>query len=341
MDPSPEAPRTPALSDPPADPEADRLVRALLEVTGERQVRAILLFGSHMVQASPDRFSAYDLVVVVEDYRAFYDALARAQLSRRSPVLQAALSRVLAPNVIALAPQGWEAGGVAKIMAIEPAALERALSAESPDHFIKGRLIQKVALLHERDAETRRWLGELLERARGEVLEWVGPFLPDSFDAEGAARRMLETSYGGEVRPEAGDRVAQVFAAQRDFLERMMQGVLDDGVRRHVLRKEGGTYRFVRPPTERDRRRVRGYFRRSKARATARWMKHVMTFDNWLDYIARKVERRRGMRVQITPWERRLPYLLLWPKVVRVLRARPARLDASSADRSSRGTGAK
>jgi hypothetical protein len=52
----------------------------------------------------------------------------------------------------------------------------------------------------------------------------------------------------------------------------------------------------------------------------------VVTFDNWLDYIARKVERRTGKRVEITPWERRLPLLLLWPKVVRVLRDRPARL---------------
>ena len=59
-------------------------------------------------------------------------------------------------------------------------------------------------------------------------------------------------------------------------------------------------------------RRVRLYFLRSKLRATARWLKHVVTFDNWLDYIARKVERRTGMRMEIGPWERRLPYLLLF-----------------------------
>ena len=35
--------------------------------------------------------------------------------------------------------------------------------------------------------------------------------------------------------------------------------------------------------------------------ATARWLKHVVTFDNWLDYIARKVQRRTGMRIEITP----------------------------------------
>jgi hypothetical protein len=78
---------------------------------------------------------------------------------------------------------------------------------------------------------------------------------------------------------------------------------------------------------------VRGYFLRSKARATARWLKHVLTFDNWLDYIARKIQRRTGMRVEITPWERRLPLLLLWPKVFRVLMRRPATLGTRGEDR--------
>jgi hypothetical protein len=323
----------PGLLGPPPDPVAERLTGSLLAVAGADQVRAILLFGSHMVQASPDRFSAYDLVVVVESYRAFYDALARAQLSRRSPALQALLNRVLPPNVIALAPEGWDGGAVAKVMVLEPAALERALAPSSPDHFVKGRLVQKVALLHARDAAVARWAGELLERARADVLEWIGPSLPDRFTAGEAALQMLKTSYAGEVRPEAADRVLDVFEVQRPFLEAMMARVLDGAVARGSLVREGGAYRFVRASGSAERRGVRRYFMRSKLRATSRWLKHVVTFDNWLDYIARKVERRTGMRVEITPWERRLPLLLLWPKVFRVLRARPARLERARGER--------
>ena len=332
------APRDPApgLLAPPPDPASERFTRALLDVVGRDQLRAILLFGSHMVRASPDRFSAYDLVVVVESYRAFYDALSRARLSHRSPAVQASLNRVLTPNVIALAPEGWGGGPVAKIMVIEPAALELALSPDSRDHFMKGRLIQKVALLHGRDDAAASWAGALLERARAGVLDWVAPSLPERFTAAEAALQMLRTSYAGEVRPEAGSRVFDVFEAQRPFLERMMEGVLDGAVGRGQLTKEGESYRFVRVPGTGDRGRVRRYFRRSKVRATARWLKHVVTFDNWLDYIARKVERRTGMRVEITPWERRLPYLLLWPKVVRVLRARPKQLRDGAAPGSRR-----
>jgi hypothetical protein len=315
------------LVDPPSDPDAERLWRSLVAVVGEDQVRAVILFGSRMVQASPDRYSAYDLVVVAERYRPFYDALARAGLSDRSPAVQSLLNRTLAPNVIALAPEGWDGGPVAKIMVLEPADLERALAPDSPDHFLKGRLVQKVALLHARDAAAAEWVAGLLAGARADVLGWVGPFLDERFTAADAARRMLQVSYGGEVRPEAGDRVLHVFEVQRPYLEEAWRRVLDRAVADGVMQRDGDEYRYARRPDARAREAVRRYFLRSKARATARWLKHVLTFDNWLDYIARKVERRTGMRIEIGPWERRLPYLLLWPKVIRVLRARPPRLE--------------
>lgn len=307
------------------DPDALGLAHALVEVVGADNVRIVLLFGSRLVRASPDRYSAYDLVVVVERYKAFYDALARSGHARRSPAVQSALNRVLSPNVIAFAPEGWSGGPVAKIMVLDPEAIERALSPRSRDHFVKGRLVQRVAILQSRDGAATDWLETLLRRARREVLRWTGPFLEGSFTAEEAARRMLQVSYGGEVRPEAADRVLDVFATQRDFLTAEMAVTLDEACVAGEVERAGDRYRMAHPGLH--RRGARWYFARSKARATARWLKHVVTFDNWLDYIARKVERRTGTRVEITPWERRLPLLLLWPKVIRVLRARPARLD--------------
>ena len=171
----------------PTDPHAEQLVQSLIDIAGEDQIRTILLFGSRLVQASPDRFSAYDLVLVVENYRAFYEALARAGLSRRPPALQAALNHVLAPNVVAFAPEGWNDGPVAKIMVLEPAVLERALSRHAPDHFLKGRLVQRVALLHSRDGAASDWIVRLVTDAHYEILRWAGPFLEESFTPAEAA----------------------------------------------------------------------------------------------------------------------------------------------------------
>ena len=329
---------TRVLSGPvPSDPHADRLVQSLIDIAGEDQIRTVLLFGSRLVQASPDRFSAYDLVLVVENYRGFYDALAQAGVSQRPPALQAVLNRLLAPNVVAFAPEGWNDGPVAKIMVLEPAALALSLGRHAPDHFLKGRLVQRVALLHSRDGASSDWITGLVTDARHDILRWAGPFLGESFTPADAALRMLQVSYRGEVRPEAADRVLDVFESQRPFLPDVLTSVLADAADAGELRLAGGNYQFVHAPSSLERWRVRLYFTRSKLRATARWLKHVVTFENWLDYIARKVERRTGMRVEITPWERRLPYLLLWPKVMRVLRERPARLRTGAPGESRSG----
>jgi hypothetical protein len=69
--------------------------------------------------------------------------------------------------------------------------------------------------------------------------------------------------------------------------------------------------------------RVRLYFARSKFRATARWLKYVVTFEGWLEYIVRKAERHTGESVVLSPWERRLPVPFLLPRVVRHLRRKP------------------
>jgi hypothetical protein len=329
---------TGALTGPvPTDPHAEQLVQSLVDIAGEDQIRTVLLFGSRLVQASPDRFSAYDLILVVENYRGFYDALARAGLSQRSPALQAFLNRLLPPNVVAFAPHGWTDGPVAKIMVLEPAAVARALSPHAPDHFLKGRLVQRVALLYARDGAASDWITALVTDARTDILRWAGPFLEETFTPAEAALRMLQVSYRGEVRPEAADRVLDVFESQRSFLPDVLTRVLQDAADAGELMRAGRGYQFVRPPSSRERWSVRLYFARSKVRATARWLKHVVTFDNWLDYIARKVERRTGRRVEITPWERRMPYLLLWPKIVRVLRERPARSRTGAAGESRAG----
>ena len=60
---------------------------------------------------------------------------------------------------------------------------------------------------------------------------------------------------------------------------------------------------------------------------TSRWLKHVVTFDNWLPYIVRKVERRTGRKIELTAAERHAPILFLWPRVIRVLLTRPERED--------------
>jgi len=313
------------------------LVDAVVDA-GCGHVSAVLLFGSRLVDTSPGEHSAWDFVVLVDGYRSFYRAYAESAGHRRSPGLLAALARVLAPNIVAFMPD-LSGQPTAKCMILTNRDFERALASDAKDHFVKGRMVQHVAVVHARDRKVRGWIERLLAEARREVLDWVAPYLDEPFDATSFARRMLRVSYSGEVRPESRDRVLEVFEAQRGALEEMYEtalGALEVEGRVVRVREDEGPaeagpderrrhYRLAKRPGGLERIRLSAYWLRSKARATARWFKHVLTFDDWLTYIQRKVERRTGRPVEITARERRYPLIFLWPKVVRVLRTLPAR----------------
>lgn len=300
-------------------PEIRGLVDALV-ASGGGAVRAVVLFGSQLVRASPDLHSAWDLVVVVDRYGPFHRALVAAGHHRRPAWLLSALGRVLPPNITAF--QGEEGGALAKCAIVSAPDFVRALGPRARDHFLKGRMVQQVAPIWTRSAADSDWVDECLAAARRDVLRWAGPYLEEPFTGAGLAHRMLQVSYAGELRPERSDRVEAVFQAQRAYLTLTFETMLEEAERRGRVRSVGeGRFVLVPPPGPGDRLRTSLYFAWSKVRATLRWGKHILTFNDWLTYIQKKVERRTGLEIEVSTWERRLPLLLLWPKVFRVLTA--------------------
>ncbi|MEX2048732.1 MAG: hypothetical protein WEB90_04070 [Gemmatimonadota bacterium] len=301
------------------------LANQLVEAAGG-SVRAVLLYGSQLLRTRPDEHSAFDFVVLVEAYRPFYAALrASGQLPR--PVwLMSTLARVLAPNVIAFAPEEGRAG-IAKCLVVSQADFERALGPTPRDHFLLGRMVQRVAVVWAADPSEERWVEERLAGARGRVLDWLAPYLEGPVDAAGLGRRLLEVCYEGELRPEAKDRAHKIYEAQEDHFRKALAPVLERAAAEGRVVREGpkARYALARPATAAERSRWRRHFRRSKARATARWLKHTLTFANWLPYIVRKVERHTGRTIHLTPLERKLPLIFLWPRAVHVLLSRPQR----------------
>jgi hypothetical protein len=287
-------------------------------------VAGVVLYGSQLLGARPGRHSAYDFVVIVDEYRAFYRALARAGELHRPVWLMSALARVLPPNAIAFAP-GDSESGVAKCQIVSKAHFARALSADPPDHFLLGRLVQRVQIAWSRDEVEGAWIESRLEAARAGVLDWMLPYLDEPVDAAGLGRRLLEVCYQGELRPEATDRAHRIFDTQVDHFHATFAAVLERGSRDGVLTREGERYRPPAPVPAALRRRWRIHFARSKTRATLRWFKHMVTFANWLPYIVNKVERHTGKTIQLTTLEKKLPLIFLWPRAIHVLLTRPSR----------------
>lgn len=310
----------------PADVRA--CVDTLRRACGDALV-GVIFFGSRFLQTSPDQHSAADLFLVVSDYGRFYRRLHDEELVHRAPGLLARLNRWLPPNVTLLRPPSTDGPGC-KCCVISERDLERELSPHARDHFCKGRLGQTVAVIHARQPADGARLARQLDAAREDSLVWVPSHLPERFTAEQYCRAMLGVSFGSEIRPESPGRVEEVLAAQRQPLQaRTLELLRGAAGQRQVEEVAPGEFR-LREGARTSPRRL--YFRRTRWRATLRWLKHPLTFDQWLDYIVRKVNRRTGMRVELTPAERRWPLLLLWPKLVKVLwglRHPPRDADAS------------
>ena len=54
-------------------------------------------------------------------------------------------------------------------------------------------------------------------------------------------------------------------------------------------------------------------------RATVRWLKHMVSFEGWLEYIVQKASRHGGQAIELTERERRFPLLFIWGRVYRHL----------------------
>lgn len=296
--------------------EAHTLARRLVAAGGD-SVRGVVFFGSRKSGAAPGPGSAHDFFVAVRDYPGFYRALAAAGALRRRAGLVAALNRVLAPNVISLR----EGGAQAKCAVLSLEHLERETSARRRDHFVMGRLFQPTEVLYAADEAAGASILDALAGAHFLTLAWVRPWLPPRFDVAAYCRTLLRVSFGWEIRPEPAGRTETLWEAQQAYLKPVYGVVLRELAARGELRElEPGIYALPGRATAAERARLALYFQWSLVRATARWAKYIVTFDDWLDFIVRKARRHTDQEIVLTSRERRYPLIFLWPRLIHYLR---------------------
>lgn len=312
--------------DSPASSETERLSDFLAAGFGPSAV-AIIHYGSHAQYSDARPESAHDFFVVVDSYGDAYRSLAARVGTSYSPARAARLSRVLAPNVVAITESDTTRPLVAKCAVLSSQDFRRACSARARDHFTQGRLFQHAQLVWTRDAQSRAIVVDALVEARARTFCWGRAYLPPRFDVDTYCRILLETSFGAEVRPEGRERINALLSAQRETMVRMYAELLRSLADERILARDAKVYTDPNPPGLLARFRTAMYFRRSKFRATLRWLKYMALYDDWQDYLLRKLERRSGVSVELTERERRWPLIFLWPKAFRYLRSRPQRRD--------------
>ncbi len=311
------------------DPALDEAAQELA-LAAAGALDGLVFFGSRRTGAArSNAWSAYDVFVVVHRYRPFYEAMRRNGLSGKAARMMSLLSCGLPPTQYSIRFEGSPVH--LKAAVIRTDTFHRENSPRRQDHFCIGRLFQPSRILYARDGATREALVDDLVSAHAETWQWSRPWLPPAFDADGYGGNALKVSMSWEVRPESPGRAEALWDAQREEQTPVFEALLSELVARGELVPAAGgegLWSPARPVGRLETSRRKLYFRRSIARSTTRWLKHVLSFEGWLDYILQKARRHGGEPVELSERERRWPLVFLWPRLYRHLRARGREEDA-------------
>jgi hypothetical protein len=243
--------------------------------------RAVLFYGSCLRTGEIDG-QMLDFYLIVGDYgRAF----GKAWL--------AAANRLIPPNVFP-----FERNGVAAKYAVLSEADFHALTGpEASTVSVWARFAQPARLVWAADAAARTMAVGTVARAAATLFA-MAPALPDPLDR---FRRGFALTYGAELRAERGDRPGAIVDWDPERYRRLAAALGE------------------RPSRFSERRWAR-LRRAGKAMTLARLAKAAFTYAGGIDYLAWKINRHAGTRIEIRPWQRRFPLVAAVTLLPRLLR---------------------
>lgn len=285
------------------DTDSEPALAALLQAQRDRHndaICAVLMYGSCL--RSGDLFDGLvDLYLICDDYVTAYGY---------SPLALA--NRLLPPNVFYAAEARNNKTLRAKVTVISLQDFRHGCSRGWFQSYIWGRFAQPTRLLYARDANTREAVEDCLLNAVHTLLHNCLPVLPARGSLVGLWQEALTLSYETELRTERSGRAKELVRAYSDFVRTVTNyhhgslvfpfSVYDDCYTAEVparLRRSAALKWRLR--------RVQG-----KVLSILRLVKALFTFDGGLDYIAWKLERHSGERIEIPDRVRRLPLLYMW-----------------------------
>lgn len=258
----------------PAPAEVLALADASRAEVGDGAI-AVLFYGSALRERSVAG-KLVDLYVVVDDY----DRLTAAWPLRR-------LVRLIPPNVYYVETAAGGGTVRAKYAVVALDHLRRLVGRGTDNPYFWARFAQPTAIAWAHDEATGTALVEILAQASDTLLAAAGPAPTSRERWTGAFVRTYRT----ELRAEPPSRSAAIYDAAPARYDSIAAALAD----RPVMPGGEGAW---------TRRRTLG-----KLLSVLRLVKAAFTFAGGADYLAWKIERHSGVKVALTPWQRRHPLL--------------------------------
>jgi hypothetical protein len=283
-----------------------------------RELAAIVFYGSKLHEKLASETSFYDFYLICDDYERFF--------TRRRDRW---LARLLPPNIYYLELPVREGGKAScKYCVISLKDLQDAVSPQAKDLYHLGRFSKRIAVVWARgDQEREAVLAVCLQAMRTLVphaLARVGL----EFTLEQLVLAALGLSYEGEVRLEPTEQKAEaLYRSAEPFYRTIWPALLAEysersGEALNSRMEVGGRWKyFLERHSDEDRAGpTERLIEQSRRRARARWPKNIILVDNWVDILLAKVERTYGVKLELTPRERKWALILGWKHYFRLRR---------------------
>jgi hypothetical protein len=266
------------------DPRVSAMAEAIAARHGKAS-RAVLFYGSCLRQNELDGLML-DFYLIVSDYGSAYEKRWLAKANALVP-----------PNVFPLQHDGL----VAKYAVLSERDFHRLNGPETRNVSVWARFAQPSRLVWFANEEARLAAIAAVSRAAPTLLAAAG-----KWQAEPVLdwwRRAFSLTYSAELRAERKDRAGSVVDADLERYERFSPPVvaaIDPAI------PSGGW----------TRRRIEG-----KLLSVLRLAKASATYAGGAEYIAWKINRHAGTKIELKPWQRRHPLLAAISLLPRLLRS--------------------
>jgi hypothetical protein len=285
----------------PVDPRVISMSEAIAAEHGEAS-RAVLFYGSCLRQQQLEGLML-DFYLIVSDYGEAYD---KSWL--------AIANRLIPPNVFY-----FEHGGlISKYAVLSEADFARECGPRARSVSVLARFAQPSRLVWTADEHAREAAIDSVSIAAPTLLEWTLPVAVGGSPND-LWKRAFALTFGAELRAERSDRSEAIVDADPDRYHQFGLAALQVCSARHPGPDAARTH--LPMPPDRMARWWKRMQRKGKALSVLRLAKASTTFAGGADYIAWKITRHSGVRIDLKPWQRRHPLLAAVTLLPRLLKS--------------------
>jgi hypothetical protein len=266
--------------------------------------RAVLFYGS-CLRSEQLEGQMLDFYLIVSDYDAAYESKALARWNRRLP-----------PNVFPVQHDGL----MAKVAVLSETDFHDLNRPSASAVSVWARFAQPSRLVWVADDAARNMAARAISGAAPTLLNAALAFAEREVDVLDLWQTGFRMTYDAELRAERNDRPASVVEFDPERYMRFGQAALQHTPIANEIR--GDKVHILPDPQRRimqERSRWPGLRRRGKLLTVARLAKAAFTYSGGIDYLAWKINRHAGTRIEIKPWQRKWPLvaaLFLVPKLL-------------------------